>query len=200
MLQGSVVGVYAADHNLIIAEPRREWAISTVEKHCLAVQPGCDVATGPPLLPKGVHCIRHLRYCLSSMLFVPSPLLIPHVTHLLSALKPTGLNLYLYTCMYVFVLVLVLVHITRSKTTFIKFLLGQDYPGLHIGPEPTTDRWGHAWHTHTVRRGAALPPHTHMSIRYNCSWCLAYLTLCVRMCVWVCRCGCARARVFGVLS
>jgi hypothetical protein len=30
--------------------------------------------------------------------------------------------------------------VCAGKTTFIKFLLGQDYPGLHIGPEPTTDR------------------------------------------------------------
>jgi hypothetical protein len=26
------------------------------------------------------------------------------------------------------------------KTTFIKFLLQREYPGIHIGPEPTTDR------------------------------------------------------------
>jgi len=29
---------------------------------------------------------------------------------------------------------------STGKTTFIKFLLGRDYPGAHIGPEPTTDR------------------------------------------------------------
>lgn len=27
-----------------------------------------------------------------------------------------------------------------GKTTFIKHLLGREYPGAHIGPEPTTDR------------------------------------------------------------
>lgn len=27
-----------------------------------------------------------------------------------------------------------------GKSTFIKYLLGRDYPGIHIGPEPTTDR------------------------------------------------------------
>ena len=27
-----------------------------------------------------------------------------------------------------------------GKTTFIKHLLQRDYPGIHIGPEPTTDR------------------------------------------------------------
>lgn len=31
--------------------------------------------------------------------------------------------------------------IDTGKTTFIKFLLDRDYPGLHIGPEPTTDRY-----------------------------------------------------------
>jgi hypothetical protein len=28
-----------------------------------------------------------------------------------------------------------------GKTTFIKHLLGRDYPGINIGPEPTTDRF-----------------------------------------------------------
>jgi len=28
-----------------------------------------------------------------------------------------------------------------GKTTFIKHLLGREYPGIHIGPEPTTDRF-----------------------------------------------------------
>ncbi|KAF8073195.1 EHD1 [Scenedesmus sp. PABB004] len=31
--------------------------------------------------------------------------------------------------------------VAPGKTTFIKFLLGTDYPGCHIGPEPTTDRF-----------------------------------------------------------
>lgn len=30
---------------------------------------------------------------------------------------------------------------STGKTTFIKHLLGRDYPGAHIGPEPTTDRF-----------------------------------------------------------
>jgi len=30
---------------------------------------------------------------------------------------------------------------STGKTTFIQHLLGRDYPGLHIGPEPTTDRF-----------------------------------------------------------
>ena len=28
-----------------------------------------------------------------------------------------------------------------GKTTFIKYLLERDFPGIHIGPEPTTDRF-----------------------------------------------------------
>eukprot|EP00879_Flechtneria_rotunda_P003023 GHRR01003241.1.p1 GENE.GHRR01003241.1~~GHRR01003241.1.p1 ORF type:complete len:568 (+),score=176.91 GHRR01003241.1:379-2082(+) len=37
--------------------------------------------------------------------------------------------------------VLLLGQYSTGKTTFIKFLLGRDYPGCHIGPEPTTDRF-----------------------------------------------------------
>ena len=29
-----------------------------------------------------------------------------------------------------------------GKTSFIKYLLERDFPGIRIGPEPTTDRWG----------------------------------------------------------
>jgi len=28
-----------------------------------------------------------------------------------------------------------------GKTTFIRYLLGRDFPGQRIGPEPTTDRF-----------------------------------------------------------
>ena len=43
--------------------------------------------------------------------------------------------------------VLLLGQYSTGKSTFIKYLLGRDYPGIHIGPEPTTDRcagfeWG----------------------------------------------------------
>ncbi len=37
--------------------------------------------------------------------------------------------------------VLLLGQYSTGKSTFIKYLLGRDYPGIHIGPEPTTDRW-----------------------------------------------------------
>ena len=37
----------------------------------------------------------------------------------------------LCTCLCIFI---------AGKSTFIKYLLGRDYPGIHIGPEPTTDR------------------------------------------------------------
>ena len=28
-----------------------------------------------------------------------------------------------------------------GKTSFIKYLLGRDFPGIRVGPEPTTDRF-----------------------------------------------------------
>lgn len=37
--------------------------------------------------------------------------------------------------------VLLLGQYSTGKTTFIKHLLQRDYPGCHIGPEPTTDRF-----------------------------------------------------------
>lgn len=30
---------------------------------------------------------------------------------------------------------------STGKTTFIKYLLERDFPGMRIGPEPTTDRY-----------------------------------------------------------
>ena len=38
-------------------------------------------------------------------------------------------------------LVLIMGQYSTGKTSFIKFLLDRDYPGAHIGPEPTTDRF-----------------------------------------------------------
>lgn len=40
----------------------------------------------------------------------------------------------------------------RLQTTFIKYLLGRDYPGSHIGPEPTTDRFVVVYHGLEERR------------------------------------------------
>jgi len=37
--------------------------------------------------------------------------------------------------------ILLLGQYSTGKTTFIKHLLGREYPGCHIGPEPTTDRF-----------------------------------------------------------
>ena len=37
--------------------------------------------------------------------------------------------------------VLLLGQYSTGKTTFIKHLLGREYPGAHVGPEPTTDRF-----------------------------------------------------------
>ncbi|KDD73486.1 hypothetical protein H632_c2126p0 [Helicosporidium sp. ATCC 50920] len=48
--------------------------------------------------------------------------------------------------------VLLLGQYSTGKSTFIKFLLGQDYPGIHIGPEPTTDRFVVVEHGPTPRR------------------------------------------------
>lgn len=39
-----------------------------------------------------------------------------------------------------------------GKSTFIKYLLEQDYPGSHIGPEPTTDRFMAVMHGSQERR------------------------------------------------
>lgn len=44
--------------------------------------------------------------------------------------------------------VLLLGQYSTGKTTFIKHLLGRDYPGIHIGPEPTTGEHmvsSHGW-------------------------------------------------------
>ena len=38
-------------------------------------------------------------------------------------------------------MVLLIGQYSTGKTTFIKFLLEKDFPGLRIGPEPTTDRF-----------------------------------------------------------
>jgi EH domain-containing protein 1 len=37
--------------------------------------------------------------------------------------------------------VLLLGQYSTGKTTFIRHLIGREYPGCHIGPEPTTDRF-----------------------------------------------------------
>ena len=45
-------------------------------------------------------------------------------------------------------MVLLLGQYSVGKTSFVKYLLGRDFPGIRVGPEPTTDRftailWGH---------------------------------------------------------
>jgi EH domain-containing protein 1 len=60
-------------------------------------------------------------------------------------------------------LVLLLGQYSVGKTSFIKYLLGRDFPGSRIGPEPTTDRfnailWGQ---TDKVVPGAALCSQAH---------------------------------------
>ncbi|KAI3433598.1 hypothetical protein D9Q98_003408 [Chlorella vulgaris] len=48
--------------------------------------------------------------------------------------------------------VLLLGQYSTGKSTFIKYLLGRDYPGIHIGPEPTTDRFVVVMHGPEERR------------------------------------------------
>lgn len=48
--------------------------------------------------------------------------------------------------------ILLLGQYSTGKTTFIKYLLGRDYPGSHIGPEPTTDRFVVVYHGLDERR------------------------------------------------
>lgn len=47
-----------------------------------------------------------------------------------------------------------------GKTTFIKYLLDRDYPGAHIGPEPTTDRFQAIMFGHSERE---IPGHALIS-------------------------------------
>lgn len=55
-------------------------------------------------------------------------------------------------------LVLLLGQYSVGKTSFIRYLLGRDFPGIRIGPEPTTDRFNCLMHgdTDKVIPGAAL--------------------------------------------
>lgn len=48
--------------------------------------------------------------------------------------------------------VLLLGQYSTGKSTFVKYLLGRDYPGIHIGPEPTTDRFVVVMHGPDDRR------------------------------------------------
>jgi GTPase SAR1 family protein len=38
-------------------------------------------------------------------------------------------------------MVLLLGQYSVGKTSFIRYIIGKDFPGARIGPEPTTDRW-----------------------------------------------------------
>lgn len=48
--------------------------------------------------------------------------------------------------------VLMLGQYSTGKTTFIRHLLGREYPGANIGPEPTTDRFTVVMHGYEERR------------------------------------------------
>ena len=59
--------------------------------------------------------------------------------------------------------VLLLGQYSVGKTSFIKYLLGRDFPGIRVGPEPTTDRFTAVLHGNQdkVIPGAALCSQTH---------------------------------------
>merc|ERR1719320_2234808 len=46
-------------------------------------------------------------------------------------------------------LVMLVGQYSTGKTTFIRYLLEQDFPGIRIGPEPTTDRFIAVMHDDT---------------------------------------------------
>eukprot|EP00854_Cymbomonas_tetramitiformis_P009485 gene9485-11237_t len=48
--------------------------------------------------------------------------------------------------------VLLIGQYSTGKTTFIKHLIGKDFPGIHIGPEPTTDGFSCIMHANTPNK------------------------------------------------
>mmetsp|Transcript_6817 Transcript_6817/g.10684 ORF Transcript_6817/g.10684 Transcript_6817/m.10684 type:complete len:556 (-) Transcript_6817:108-1775(-) len=64
-------------------------------------------------------------------------------------------------------MVLLLGQYSTGKTSFVKYLLGRDFPGAHIGPEPTTDRFMAIMHGKEERRtpGNALSVETDKPFR-----------------------------------
>jgi len=55
-------------------------------------------------------------------------------------------------------MVLILGQYSVGKTSFIRSLLGQDFPGQRVGPEPTTDRFTAIMQTNEEQRHARLLP------------------------------------------
>ena len=53
-------------------------------------------------------------------------------------------------------MVLLIGQYSTGKTTFIRYLVGRDFPGAHIGPEPTTGARG-ARGAHPLAPGASPP-------------------------------------------
>jgi ABC-type ATPase with predicted acetyltransferase domain len=45
-------------------------------------------------------------------------------------------------------MIMVVGQYSTGKTTFLRYLLGEDFPGMRIGPEPTTDRFTVITHGH----------------------------------------------------
>lgn len=61
--------------------------------------------------------------------------------------------------------VMLLGQYSTGKTTFIKYLLETDYPGLRIGPEPTTDKFVAIMHGEQDQVGSY---HFNLQIYKNC--------------------------------
>lgn len=68
-------------------------------------------------------------------------------------------------------MVLLLGQYSTGKTSFIRYLLGRDFPGQHIGPEPTTDRFIAVMHgaEEKVTPGNALAVSSSMPFRCACA-------------------------------
>ena len=59
-----------------------------------------------------------------------------------------------------------------GKTTFIKHLLQRDYPGIHIGPEPTTDRQGFQRQEHVPAFTASVTAAAATAAGAAVAWCM----------------------------
>ena len=75
-------------------------------------------------------------------------------------------------------MVLLLGQYSVGKTSFIKYLLGRDFPGIRIGPEPTTDRFVSVMlgDQDKVIPGAALCSQVKHLLFHFCHSCFYYFT------------------------
>ncbi len=63
---------------------------------------------------------------------------------------------------------------STGKSTFIRYLLGEDFPGIRIGPEPTTDKFSVIMYGHEkgIVPGNALAVDPQMQFRPLTKVCL----------------------------